>query len=120
MDNEQFMKLVAKRQNYCRDLLAKKAAEYAPDDDRLENFKRAAGLLQQSSAQALLGMLVKHWVSIAVMIETDGFGTHLGRLWEEKISDAINYLHLLEAILVDVYGPDAVGSREGRQCQNQP
>lgn len=120
MDNAQFMDIVIKRQNYCLDLLNKKAAEYAPDEDRLENFKRAAGILQQSSAQALLGMLVKHWVSIAVMIETDQVGAQYGCLWKEKISDAINYMHLLEAVLVDFYGPDAVGCREARKCRNQP
>jgi hypothetical protein len=80
-------------------ILGKKAKEYAPGDDRLSNFKKAAALQGIRPDQALFGMLAKHLVSIAEMVG-DKDGTPFPRaMWEEKINDAQNYLFLLEAVI---------------------
>jgi hypothetical protein len=44
-------------------------------------------------------MLVKHWVSIAVMAQSDQ--PYSREQWLEKIEDAINYMYLLEALIED-------------------
>lgn len=99
MRPREFMELVQRRQEECLQVLEAKAKEYATGEDRLANFRRAAGLLGVSLEEALMGMLVKHWVSLAEMVASrKSFA--MGK-WAEKITDAINYLYLLEACLVD-------------------
>lgn len=77
--------------------LGHKAKEYASNKDRLHNFKRAAELRNMEQKSVLLGMLVKHWVSIEDLVNTEE--QYLMETVDEKIGDAINYLILLEAHL---------------------
>jgi hypothetical protein len=108
MNHHEFSKIVLARQAYCRRILVDKAKEYAHEDDRLANFDRAGSLLDTSEAEVLLGMMVKHWVSLTLMIQKQQFGREFAALWQEKITDSINYLHLLEACLEEEFGPGAV------------
>ncbi len=83
----------------CADTLQKKTKEYTGDDtDRLGAFKAAAALQHTTPERALAGMLAKHIVSLYDMCfdnDTDyGIST-----WEEKITDSLNYLFLLKAIV---------------------
>lgn len=80
-------------------MLVGKGEEYAPDKtvDRLAHFKKAAVIIEGTSKEALLGMLAKHLVSLSDMI-TDGKQYPVER-WDEKISDSINYLLLLRALV---------------------
>lgn len=78
------------------DILCKKAAEYATDD-RLHNFKIAAALEQITPIQALAGMMSKHTVSVYDMCMSSQ--DYPIELWEEKITDHINYLLLLNAMV---------------------
>ena len=68
------------------------------DTDRLGAFKAAAALQHTTPERALAGMLAKHIVSLYDMCfdnDTDyGIST-----WEEKITDSLNYLFLLKAIV---------------------
>jgi hypothetical protein len=80
----------------CRRVLKTKADEYAPVD-RLANFKKAAALRNISPRQALAGMLAKHTVSVYDMADDGGFFPM--EMWDEKITDHINYLLLLRAII---------------------
>lgn len=81
-------------------MLASKACEYASDEDRLHNFKAAAELEGDTPAEALRGMLRKHWVSIADLVWSDTIGEKPSfAMIDEKIGDAVNYLILLEALL---------------------
>lgn len=82
-----------------KSMLSSKAEEYASDKDRLHNFKQAAALQQETPEQALAGMMVKHTVSIYDMIET-GEKFPLEQ-WAEKITDHVNYLILLKAIVTE-------------------
>lgn len=78
------------------DILCKKAVEYATDD-RLHNFKIAAALEQITPVQALAGMMSKHTVSVYDMCMSGE--EYPIELWEEKITDHINYLLLLNAMV---------------------
>lgn len=78
-------------------ILAKKAHEYAQDNDRLHNFKVAARIKDESPEKALWGMSTKHLVAIIDMVEGRLKPTEF--MINEKIGDMINYLILLEALL---------------------
>lgn len=89
----------------CRELLTKKRLEYAPPDgeyaDPLRNFSRAAALLKCSPPKALMAMASKHLVSIMDMVDDYENGKRLPdvKMLGEKVTDAICYLLLLEAML---------------------
>lgn len=99
MTSEVFNVILDRRLALTRSILASKVKEYATDD-RLYNFKRAAQLRKCSFEDALMGMLVKHWVSVEDLItaKKNGIRSDDFRI-DEKIGDAINYLILLEALL---------------------
>ena len=83
----------------CREVLLNKGKEYTPDEaDRFSSFKTAAGLQHTTQIQALLGMLAKHIVSLYDMsfVGTEKYDM---AVWDEKITDAMNYLFILKAIL---------------------
>lgn len=83
----------------CREVLLIKGKEYTPDEaDRFSSFKTAAGLQHTTQIQALLGMLAKHIVSLYDMsyVGTEKYDM---AVWDEKITDAMNYLFILTAIL---------------------
>lgn len=83
--------------NTCINVLQSKAEQYASDSDRLFNFKLAAKLQDTTLTKALAGMMAKHTVSIYEMISSGERYSH--ELWLEKITDNINYLILLRAVL---------------------
>lgn len=96
MNKELLDTVVNEQIERCRELLIVKAEEYAPED-RLANFKKAAGAQGVTLKQALAGMMAKHTISIYDMIWS-GEEYDIEK-WEEKITDHINYLLLLNAIL---------------------
>jgi len=77
-----------------------KNAEYSRNDDKLHNFKRAGALLGCTPHEALVGMWSKHLVSVLDMVsDYAAFGKIPdSKMLDEKFTDAINYLHLLEAL----------------------
>lgn len=96
MTTEVFNMLFEEQIERSRNVLCAKAKEYATAD-RLHNFKVAAALEGKTAAQALAGMMAKHTVSVYDMCES-GEEYHI-ELWQEKITDHINYLLLLNAIV---------------------
>lgn len=83
----------------CADTLKKKTKEYTGDDtDRLRAFKAAAALQHITPQRALAGMLAKHIVSLYDMCFADGADYDIDT-WNEKITDSLNYLFLLKAIV---------------------
>jgi hypothetical protein len=80
----------------CLEVLAKKGREYAPGEDRLEQFKVSAENLGVTPKMALWGMAAKHLTSLNLMCKND---SHDVDMWTEKITDAINYLLLLNALV---------------------
>lgn len=101
MENDRFVELLTRRMKLTRETLATKGREYGRGD-RLQNFKRAGRLGDVIPEVALQGMLLKHLVSIFDMIDDIDQGTvHPQSMWDEKLGDAINYLILLEALVVE-------------------
>lgn len=84
------------------DVLKAKGDEYATENDVLHNFKAASGLNNVTEAEALWGMLTKHLVSLSDMVKLDP-NTFEMAVWDEKITDSINFLILLKAIAVEAH-----------------
>lgn len=93
---------VEKRIQKTREVLAVKAGMYATPNNRLHNFDSAARILNCTPEQALQGMMVKHIVSVFDLIrwtETEPQSISTA-LIDEKIGDTINYMILLESLLL--------------------
>jgi hypothetical protein len=98
MDRDQFENILDAQIKRVRDVLVLKATEYA-NEDRLANFKKAAVLAGRGIPQIIGGMMIKHTVSIYDMIESGK--PYSIDVWNEKITDHINYLILLRASLIE-------------------
>jgi hypothetical protein len=103
MKAEQFDGIVENQIKNIKNVLAAKRKEYAPGDgDRLHNFRVAAALSNTSLAGAAMGMALKHIVSVADIVKLSEVGTVPSiEMIEEKFGDAINYLILIKACLVE-------------------
>lgn len=66
--------------------------------DRLGAFKAAAALQRTTPERALAGMLAKHIVSLYDMCFADDI-FYEEKVWDEKITDSLNYLFLLKAVV---------------------
>lgn len=102
MTNADFNKVVEEQLDLCKSLLCKKGEEYDRDTgDRFHSFKVAAALQGETPMQALAGMLAKHTVSVYDLIKD---GSSDLTIWDEKITDHINYLLLLKGLIMDEIG----------------
>jgi hypothetical protein len=104
MEAQTFNEILERRIELIISSLSKKAKEYAPGEndtryDRLHNFSRAAEVLRTSREKALVGMLIKHLVSILDIVDRFNSDPPSIETIEEKIGDSINYLILLEACM---------------------
>lgn len=125
MNTEKFERIINAQIDLCREVLIEKARQYATAD-RLHNFKVAAELQGTTPMGALAGMMAKHTVSVYDLIGDSVSGEAVPtELWSEKITDSINYLLLLRALVeeeecpLDYYTLDTVadelnGSSEDR------
>ena len=87
--------------NRSKKLLIRKGEEYStPDGNRLEQFYRAGAAQGITPTEALVGMVTKHFTSIADMAK-DPFSYNLKK-WREKVTDLRNYTILLDALLIDM------------------
>ena len=100
MTGELFNKLMDEQMERSRSVLSSKATEYATAD-RLHNFRVAAALQGITDSQALAGMMAKHTVSVYDMCLSNKY--YPIELWQEKITDSINYLLLLNAMVRESY-----------------
>lgn len=105
MNSAEFDKLLDIRLALIKSSLKSKGTEYAPDDNKLHNFDRAAVLRKSTPEDVLMGMKVKHTVSLEDILEQieNGFRPPI-ELIEEKIGDEINYWLILEIIIKRRYG----------------
>ena len=101
MTHDTFNTILHDRLTVIKGVLASKAKEYATEDgDRLQNFKDAAILGNTTPERALKGMLLKHLVSVFMIIDELDKGKIASRaMIDEKLGDSINYFILLEALL---------------------
>jgi hypothetical protein len=96
------MNLVRATQVKVIDVLSVKRAEYNTTDDRLDQFKKVAKFRGQHPMEVLAGFMVKHTSSVYDCIDRTINGEEVSvEMWEEKIIDHINYLHLLMALALD-------------------
>lgn len=99
MKNDKFQDILTSRIAKIQQTLARKADEYAIGTDRLHNFHLAAKINNQLPEVALWGMATKHLVSIIDIVNDKNRFDET--TIDEKIGDMINYLILLEAILLE-------------------
>ncbi len=102
MTTEDFNILVENRCRLIQQVLAKKAVEYAANDNRLHNFDVGVQLSGQSRENVIRGMMLKHEISVLDIIDNlkDGIIPTV-EMVDEKLGDWINYLILLEASIKD-------------------
>ena len=98
MDADTFNQIFEYQMGKVESTLVKKGDEYATED-RLHNFRVAATMQGTSLKQALAGMMAKHTASVYDMCASDE-EFDLDK-WDEKITDHINYLFLLAAVVRD-------------------
>jgi len=96
---EEFNAVVDEQLVMCREMLVKKTEEYTDGVDPLHNFRSAESLMG-SMTNALAGYMMKHTVSLYDMMKEDP-NNFTPERWNEKITDHINYLLLLKAIVVE-------------------
>ena len=108
MTATEFERIFEEQVERSRIVLVNKASEYATED-RLHNFKVAAALEGKTPEQALAGMMAKHTVSVYDMAESGQ--PYPIELWQEKITDHINYLFLLNAIVREGRPTEALEER---------
>lgn len=96
MTAETFNQLVEEIREASIDTLKAKNAKYAPDNDRLHNFRAGGDILGGTPAQACWGYLTKHLVALRDMVERNYF-LDLDDL-KEKCQDIINYTVFLWCI----------------------
>lgn len=99
MNSEKFNEVVNEQIEIVKATLIKKQGEYNLDSDRLGFFKHNAGFLDRTPEQALWAMSSKHFISLTDMINSGKSFDEA--LWNEKITDAINYLILLKGLVKD-------------------
>lgn len=101
MKEESFDKIIEKRCEAIKEILTHKALEYATDKNRFHNFEMAAMKQDTTPEKALMGMKVKHDVSVDDLVEwAKNSPEKLNHcIINEKIGDSINYLILLEGLL---------------------
>ena len=100
-----FNEIVADQMEHCVVVLKEKGAEYVFSEDRLDHFKTSAAEQGISTKQALWGMAAKHFTSLAGMCKSNEAG-YPEEVWREKITDAMNYMLLLWAIVREEAGHD--------------
>jgi len=80
----------------CVDLLNKKGKEYSGHDDALSHFKEAAKDLGLTELQVLSVFMRKHMRAVMSFVKE---GKTESESIEERITDLINYLILMKALL---------------------
>ena len=98
MTGNQFNTIMEEQINYCKDLLTEKTNEYKGEIDRFHTFEVAAAMQGINKKQALAGMMAKHTASLYDMCKD---GEYSVEKWTEKITDHINYLLLLKAMIME-------------------
>ena len=99
MTQSEFKLIFANQVMKCETTLNNKRKEYTGDNlDRLSAFKIAASLQGCTPQRALVGMMAKHIVSLYDMCYSSLLQFDLEQ-WDEKITDCINYLILLKALI---------------------
>lgn len=103
MNKIEFNKLVDERIKLIQSVLQKKGAEYATDKDVFHNFEEGTKMSFHDKREMVAWeYMMKHMISIKDMISSkQAYSEHTIR---EKFGDAINYLILMEAMMLESNG----------------
>lgn len=105
MTTKQFEKILTHSIHRKKLVFGKKQVEYSRHENVFHNFDRAAAILGITREQALLGMAVKHLVSILDMVDAVAAGRKLPQKWvDEKMGDWDVYMSILEGQLTEHRG----------------
>jgi hypothetical protein len=100
MTIKDFEKLSKNRFQHCEKVLNSKNKEYSRGEDKLHNFKVAGRMGDITPEFALVGMFMKHLVSIFDIVnDLDECKLPSEEILAEKLTDTINYLVLLEGLI---------------------
>ena len=97
MHQPEFEKAVREQIDRSQVMLLHKNDHYNPGEDKLAAFKRAAALKGETPQKALAGMMVKHTTSVYDLCDAETPAPLA--VWDEKITDHINYLLLCRALI---------------------
>lgn len=99
-----FVKRVRERMARSMSVLDSKRKEYVFNDNPFQNFEAGVGLSVVSTREAVTyGYAVKHLQSVRAIIDNFESGESLPdkEVIQEKFGDAINYLIILEQMLLE-------------------
>ncbi len=98
-----FAKIAENQFNYCLELMCgEKNTEYSRNQDKLHNFKAGARLDNTTPERTLFGYWKKQLTSVLDIIDDIDKGEIPGgTILHEKITDNINYLVLLKALIIE-------------------
>jgi hypothetical protein len=99
MDKKKLLKHIEHRINKCKDVLSYKNSEYASQQDVMSNFRNAANFLGTTPEKVAFCYMMKHFESIKSILYDNKPVTR--KLYEEKMTDLINYLLLIDAMMMD-------------------
>lgn len=97
MEVEKFNNIVNTRLDSCKEILVTKAEQYATSKDRLHNFKDGACVNGCTTKQYALTLVTKHFIALRDKINRDEYVSE--EFVSEKITDIINYMLLIEALI---------------------
>jgi len=104
MEYEDFKALIQLEFDKMMKIMELKNQEYARGGDKLSNFKTAADFRRREPESMCFEYCTKHLVSLSDLINDLENDIHRPLpLWAEKITDAVNYLFLLKALLQERY-----------------
>ena len=97
MNSKDFNSAIARQFGKCYTLLNIKKREYNHTEDRFDTFKEAALLSSKSAEESAASYMTKHIMSIIDMCKRPW--KYSDEMWDEKITDAINYLLIIRAMI---------------------
>lgn len=102
MNSDKFTSIVEDGIEWSRNTLCNKAKVYQNGDDRLSNFKAAGRMDAVTPERALWSMALKHRVKLEDIVTAIGDGElPTNEQLRETTGDLRNYLHLLEALIIE-------------------
>lgn len=85
----------------CTATLIDREKSYSSNKDRLHNFNSAAKMNDETSEQALWGMVSKQIIALKDALKKQDIQNVESDKWDEWTKDIINYMILLRAILTE-------------------
>lgn len=93
MNQSDFEKLISEIRDASLETLIQRNGNYAPEADKIHNFRAGGRILGKTPAQVALGYMTKHLVSLIDKVERNNFSDRADLL--EKCQDIINYTAII-------------------------